>query len=231
MPRIVTGKQPIDVAGFEITPADRARLNNPPSSAPYRGPLHGLGERPGEFVGEFAAHCLIRGLIVFCPLIMVATVGIMGVAHAGGAALDAARKATAPEEPRMHIPAEGDGALLAAFLGAHTGSETLRRGVSKRILPATGEQREFPRLMVWVESARLDPGYGGATFVVTVRSQGFLGPDVRGTEVVHQITSPKRQVDEWLASNGRLFKKDLDGAFDALITNIVSLYMLEKLKN
>jgi hypothetical protein len=64
---------------------------------------------------------------------------------------------------------------------------------------------------------------------ITARSQVISAPDAKGVEITHQFTSPRRSVDEWLASNGRLFRDDLNAAFEALSSNITSVYKPDQL--
>ncbi len=83
--------------------------------------------------------------------------------------------------------------------------------------------------MVQIESAKLVRVPRGATFEVTARSQAVTALDKKGTQLRHRTTSPSRKVEEWLASDGKLFREDLDAAIDALCTNVVSVHLPEQL--
>jgi len=215
VPRIFAGEQPADVSGFEITEVDRKLLEAQRSAQIRKNTLNPLGEP------DFWEGCLIRGFIVFCPIIAsVAGVGFLAF-NAGAMAVGAVKDDT-------YIPPEGTGVHLAALFNERVRSTTLRDQVSKRLLQSN-DQPEFPRLVVQIESARLVPVARGVAFEVTARSQVVTALDKNGTQVTHRIMSPSRKVDEWLASNGTLFREDLAAALEALSMNIVSVYMPEQM--
>lgn len=218
VPRIVADEQPVDVSGFEITGEERARLQALRSANIRAGTVN-------PFADPMAAvECLVKGVIVLCPFVAAfAGIGVLTY-NAGSMAVRAAKDDT-------YIPPKGVGDRLAALFSEHAPSITLRNEVSKRMLPHPEVQSEFPRLVVGIESARLVPVFGGATFEVRARSQSFTAPDKKGAEMTHQVTSPTRNVDDWFTSNGKLFRDDLAEAFDALSANIVSVYMPEQLED
>jgi len=215
VPRIVAGEQPVDVSGFEITGEERERLQ-----ALRSGHIH--QSTANFFKDPWLVECLVRGVVVLCPLAII-MMGVGNLVYNAGAMIVGAAK------DDTYIPPEGIGVRLAALFNEHARSTTLRDEVSKRIFPHPNDQVEFPYLVVRIESPKLVPVPGGAIFEVTARSQAITAPDKKGAEMTHRATSPSRKVDEWLASNGKLFRGDLDAVVDALSTNIVSVYMPEQL--
>lgn len=214
-PRLVADERPIDVSAFEISEEERARLQTQRSAY-----IRGKSPTSAD-VGEAVLHCLVRGVIVLCPFIAAAAAPFYLTYKAGSMAMRAAKDDT-------YIPEKGSGGRLGAVFSEHSSSIILRDEVSRRLLSPPAGQVEFPRLIVGIESAGLMPVAGGVALVITARSQAITGPGAKGVETTHKFTSPRRNVDEWLASNGKLFRDDLDVAFETLSSNIASLYKPER---
>jgi hypothetical protein len=217
---VIADERPIDVSAFEISEDERARLRAARSANIRGGTVNPIANHemgPGGAIAE----CLIRGVVVLCPFIAAfAGIGILTY-NAGSMAMRAAKDDT-------YIPEKGSGARLAVIFSELASNNSLRDEVSKRLLTHPASQSEFPRLVVGIESARLMPVAGGVTLVITARSQLITAPDAKGVETTHQFTSSRRDVDEWLASNGKLFRDDLDSAFEVLSSHIAAVYKPEQ---
>src|SRR5258706_6155323 len=122
VPRIVADDQAVDVSGVEITGEERERWQAQRSANINKYTVNPFGEP--RFWGE----CLVRGLVVLCPVLaIVVGVGVLGY-NAGALVVGAAKDNT-------YIPSERDSVRLAALFGEHARSTTFRNEVSNRIFP------------------------------------------------------------------------------------------------
>jgi hypothetical protein len=216
VPRVVADEQPIDVSGFEMAGEERERLQAQRSARIQAGTINPFNDP------KFWVECVVRGGVVFCPV-------VAGVAGAGVLAYNAGQMAVGAVKDDTYIPPEGIGVRLAAAFNDHVRSMNLRDEVAKRIPQAPSDRPEIPSLVLRIESARLVPVPGGVVFAITARSQAISASGKKGSPVTHRITSRRRKSDEWLASDGKLFREDLDAAIEALGSDVISIYMPEQL--
>jgi hypothetical protein len=204
-PQIVLDVGPIELAGIEMTPEERAQFEERRAARIAR---HTEMESGRMVVGMLDPRCLVLLPVCFVAL---------------GAAGAAAHSRASAREPSL-IPEE-NGARLASLLKKHATGVSLATRILRSFEFASvsaAVEAGSPRLVVRMKAARLE--YVGTRIRVTIvaQAQAFPSTGARWEPTEHRYEFPSRA---WTTNDAELVRREIDGALDALAESISWTYL------
>jgi len=241
---------PIPPAGFPSEPrvvTDTAvaivQVSNEPEPVPGTAGLRSEYPSTGSAHAAFGGNATHRGgLTGFDPRIVPACFFMMPVCIAAIVVISAIanRRSKRPSAASGFDADDGSGrppvtkaqsARMAAAVSRKLQETDFGRRLTPRLALAEDDAAAYPRIVVHLRAANLRAEGNTVQFLLEASAQGQLSPGEGWSPTEHFIVSPRRHAKDWLASEGRQLREDLEAALDSLGTHIAWLYVPAPLKN
>ena len=208
---IVPDERPIELLG-EFSAEGRAAFEEARSAR-----IAARSSVGPDLTGADIAHCLIRGVVVLCPLILA----IRGVALGSISGVKYIKASV--QEPSLLIP-KSHAHSLAKMLKEHASSAALaaRASRSTMIHDGTDAERRLVVRMKAVDTWQVRQSWLGIR--ILAEAQAFPFPGVALTPTQHAYEWTYGPLSEWTEDSDELVRQAFNEALDVLAESIVSTY-------